>query len=97
MRKLLEKNNWSQVLGMPCQRSYDEQQNPFWRDYMQLYYRFGIRRNSENCKLYYNSESMDSRTEHGKLEKLLSQEREKLDFLKLFFKNKLSVPNSMEE
>lgn len=87
MRKLLEKNNWSQVLGDTLLRSYDAQRTLSEKDYMQLYYRFAYPEKFwKIVNFYYNSgKAWIPGRNMEKLEKLLSQEQEKLDFLEAVF------------
>lgn len=88
MRKLLEKNNWSQVLGDTLLRSYDAERTLSEKDYMQLYYRFAYPEKFwKIVNFYYNSgKAWIPGRNMEKLEKLLSQEREKLDFLEAVFR-----------
>lgn len=87
MRKLLEKNNWSQGLGDVLLRSYDEIRTLSERDYMQLYYRFAYPEKFwKIVNFYYNSgKAWIPGRNMEKLEKLLSQEKERLDFLEMVF------------
>ncbi len=88
MRKLLEKNNWSQSLGDILLRSYDEEKGLTEKDYMQLYYRFAYPEKFwKIVNFYYNSgKAWIPGRNMEKLEKLLMQEKEKKDFLETIFR-----------
>ena len=88
MRKLLEKNNWSQSLGDILLRSYDEEKGLTEKDYMQLYYRFAYpEKFGKIVNFYYNSgKAWIPGRNMEKLEKLLMQEKEKKDFLETIFR-----------
>ena len=83
LRKLLEKNNWSQTLGDMLLES-DTRERPLTdRDYSQLYYRFAYPEKFwKIVNFYYNTGKAwipDRNME--KIEKLFAQEREKQLFL----------------
>ncbi|MBD5459062.1 MAG: CotS family spore coat protein [Lachnospiraceae bacterium] len=88
MRKLLEKNNWSQTLGDILIRSYDEERTLSEEDYMQLYYRFAYPEKFwKIVNFYYNSgKAWIPGRNMEKLEKLFAQEKEKQDFLETIFR-----------
>ena len=88
MRKLLEKNNWSQTLGDILIRSYDEEKTLSEEDYMQLYYRFAYPEKFwKIVNFYYNSgKAWIPGRNMEKLEKLFAQDKEKQDFLEAIFR-----------
>ena len=88
MRKLLEKNNWSQTLGDTLLNSYDAERTLSEADYMQLYYRFAYPEKFwKIVNFYYNSgKAWIPNRNMEKLEKLLAQEKEKLNFLEAVFR-----------
>ena len=83
LRKLLEKNNWSQTLGDMLLESYNRERPLTDRDYSQLYYRFAYpEKFLKIVNFYYNTGKAwipDRNME--KIEKLFAQEREKQLFL----------------
>ena len=83
LRKLLEKNNWSQTLGDMLLESYNRERPLTDRDYSQLYYRFAYPEKFwKIVNFYYNTGKAwipDRNME--KIEKLFAQEREKQLFL----------------
>ena len=83
LRKLLEKNNWSQTLGDMLLESYNRERSLTDRDYSQLYYRFAYPEKFwKIVNFYYNTGKAwipDRNME--KIEKLFAQEREKQLFL----------------
>lgn len=87
MRKLLEKNNWSQTLGDTLLNAYDAERSLSEKDYMQLYYRFAYPEKFwKIVNFYYNSgKAWIPGRNMEKLEKLLLQEQEKQDFLEAIF------------
>lgn len=88
LRKLLEKNNWSQALGDMLLESYNREKPLTDRDYRQLYYRFAYPEKFwKIVNFYYNTGKAwipDRNME--KIEKLFAQEREKQLFLENIFK-----------
>ena len=90
MRKLLEKSNWSQTLGDTLLNAYDSERTLSGKDYMHLYYRFAYPEKFwKIVNFYYNSgKAWIPNRNMEKLEKLLAQEKEKIDFLKTVFKRK---------
>lgn len=88
MRKLLEKNNWSQTLGDLLLKSYNRKRNLTDQDYKQLYYRLAYPEKFwKIVNFYYNSgKAWIPGRNMEKIEKLFSQEREKQLFLKSIFK-----------
>lgn len=90
MRKLLEKNSWSQTLGDILIRSYDEERILSEEDYMQLYYRFAYPEKFwKIVNFYYNSgKAWIPGRNMEKLEKLFAQDKEKQDFLEAIFQKK---------
>ena len=88
MRKLLEKNNWSQTLGDILICSYDEEKTLSEEDYMQLYYRFAYPEKFwKIVNFYYNSgKAWIPGRNMEKLEKLFAQDKEKQDFLEAIFR-----------
>ncbi len=88
LRKLLEKNNWSQTLGDMLLESYNREKPLTDRDYRQLYYRFAYPEKFwKIVNFYYNTGKAwipDRNME--KIEKLFAQEREKQLFLESIFK-----------
>lgn len=89
MRKLLEKNNWSQTLADTLLASYDGERTLSKKDYMQLYYRFAYPEKFwKIVNFYYNSgKAWIPGRNMEKLEKLLAQEKAKQDFLKSMWKD----------
>ena len=83
LRKLLEKNNWSQTLGDMLLESYNRERPLTASDYSQLYYRFAYPEKFwKIVNFYYNTGKAwipDRNME--KIEKLFAQEREKQLFL----------------
>ena len=83
LRKLLEKNNWSQTLGDMLLESYNKERPLTDKDYSQLYYRFAYPEKFwKIVNFYYNTGKAwipDRNME--KIEKLFAQEREKQLFL----------------
>ena len=88
MRKLLEKNNWSQTLGDTLLCAYNEEKTLSENDYMQLYYRFAYPEKFwKIVNFYYNSgKAWIPGRNMEKLEKLLAQEKMKQEFLETIFK-----------
>lgn len=87
MRKLLEKNNWSQTLGDMLLSGYNEVRPLSDRDYRQLYFRFAYPEKFwKIVNFYYNSgKAWIPGRNMEKIEKLFAQEREKQLFLKSMF------------
>ena len=87
MRKLLEKNNWSQTLGDMLLSGYNEVRPLSDRDYRQLYFRFAYPEKFwKIVNFYYNSgKAWIPGRNMEKIEKLFAQEREKQLFLKNAF------------
>lgn len=88
MRKLLEKNNWSQTLGDSLLHAYDEERTISEEDYMHLYYRFAYPEKFwKIVNFYYNSgKAWIPGRNMEKFEKLLMQEKAKQEFLESIFK-----------
>ena len=88
LRKLLEKNNWSQTLGDMLLESYNRERPLTASDYSQLYYRFAYPEKFwKIVNFYYNTGKAwipDRNME--KIEKLFAQEREKQLFLESILK-----------
>lgn len=87
MRKLLEKNNWSQMLGDMLLTGYNGVRPLNERDYRQLYFRFAYPEKFwKIVNFYYNSgKAWIPGRNMEKIEKLFAQEREKQLFLKSVF------------
>ena len=87
MRKLLEKNNWSQTLGDALLSAYNEKRTLSKDDYMQLYYRFAYPEKFwKIVNFYYNSgKAWIPGRNMEKLERLFAQEKEKQNFLEAVF------------
>ncbi|MCX4339133.1 MAG: CotS family spore coat protein [Lachnospiraceae bacterium] len=87
MRKLLEKNNWSQALGDLLLTGYNGVRPLNEGDYRQLYLRFAYPEKFwKIVNFYYNSgKAWIPGRNMEKLEKLFAQEREKKLFLKSLF------------
>ena len=87
MRKLMEKNSWSQTLGDALLQAYDEVRTLSKDDYMQLYYRFAYPEKFwKIVNFYYNSgKAWIPGRNMEKLERLLAQEKEKQNFLETVF------------
>ncbi|MDE7132250.1 MAG: CotS family spore coat protein [Lachnospiraceae bacterium] len=88
LRKILEKNNWSQTLGDMLLESYNRERNLTKRDYKQLYYRLAYPEKFwKIVNFYYNSgKAWIPMRNMEKIEKLFAQEREKQLFLESIFK-----------
>ena len=88
LRKLLEKNNWSQTLGNLLLESYNGVRNLTDRDYRQLYYRLAYPEKFwKIVNFYYNTgKAWIPGRNMEKIEKLFAQEREKQLFLEYTFK-----------
>ena len=88
LRKLLEKNNWSQTLGDMLLESYNKEKGLTDRDYKQLYYRLAYPEKFwKIVNFYYNSgKAWIPGRNMEKIEKLFAQEREKQLFLESIFK-----------
>lgn len=87
MRKLMEKNNWSQTLGDALISEYNGVRPLTDGDSRQLYYRFAYPEKFwKIVNFYYNSgKAWIPGRNMEKLEKLFAQEREKQLFLKSVF------------
>lgn len=87
MRKLLEKNNWSQTLGDMLLESYNKERSLTDRDYKQLYYRLAYPEKFwKIVNFYYNTgKAWIPGRNMEKIEKLFAQEREKQLFLESIF------------
>ncbi len=87
MRKLLEKNNWSQSLGDMLLSSYNDVRPLDERDRRQLYFRFAYPEKFwKIVNFYYNNgKAWIPGRNMEKMEKLFAQEREKQLFLKSAF------------
>lgn len=83
MRKLLEKNNWSQTLGDTLLETYNKERILSEKDYIQLRYRFAYPEKFwKIVNFYYNSgKAWIPGRNMEKIEKLFAQEREKQLFL----------------
>ena len=88
LRKLLEKNNWSQTLGDLLLESYNREKPLTDRDYKQIYYRFSYPEKFwKIVNFYYNTgKAWIPERNMEKIEKLFAQEREKQLFLESIFK-----------
>ncbi len=87
MRKLLEKNNWSQKMGDDLLNEYSKERTLTENDYIMLYYRFAYPEKFwKIVNFYYNSgKAWIPGRNMEKLEKLLAQEKEKAEFLETVF------------
>ena len=87
LRKLLEKNNWTQTLGDMLLESYNKERNLTDRDYKQLYYRLAYPEKFwKIVNFYYNTgKAWIPGRNMEKIEKLFAQEREKQLFLESIF------------
>lgn len=88
MRKLLEKNNWSQTMGDMLLDAYDRELTLTYEDYRQLYYRFAYPEKFwKIVNFYYNSgKAWIPGRNMEKMEKLFAQEREKQLFMESIFR-----------
>ena len=88
LRKLLEKNNWSQTLGDMLLESYNKERELTDHDYKQLYYRLAYPEKFwKIVNFYYNTgKAWIPGRNMEKIEKLFAQEREKQLFLESIFK-----------
>lgn len=88
LRKLLEKNNWSQTLGNLLIESYNKVKSLTDSDYRQLYYRLAYPEKFwKIVNFYYNTgKAWIPGRNMEKIEKLFAQEREKQLFLESIFK-----------
>ncbi len=86
LRKLLEKNAWSQELGVLLLEAYQEERTLSPEDYKQLYYRLSYPEKFwKIVNFYYNSgKAWIPGRNMDKLEKLLAQEPEKVAFLEKY-------------
>ena len=91
LRKLLEKNNWSQTLGNFLLESYNKEKGLTDRDYRQLYYRLAYPEKFwKIVNFYYNTgKAWIPGRNREKIEKLFAQEREKQLFLETIFKTNI--------
>ena len=89
LRKLLEKNNWSQTLGDTLLESYNKIKSLTDRDYKQLYYRLAYPEKFwKIVNFYYNTgKAWIPGRNMEKMEKLFAQERDKQLFLESIFKS----------
>ncbi len=87
MRKLLEKNNWSQTIGDTLLEAYDKERTLSKQEYKQLHYRFAYPEKFwKIVNFYYNSgKAWIPGRNMEKIEKLFAQEREKQLFLESIF------------
>ncbi len=87
MRKLMEKNNWSQTIGHTLLETYDKERTLTKQDYEQLHYRFAYPEKFwKIVNFYYNSgKAWIPGRNMEKIEKLFAQEREKQLFLENIF------------
>lgn len=88
LRKLLEKNNWSQTLGDMLLESYNSVRSLTKQDYKQLYYRLAYPEKFwKIVNFYYNTgKAWIPGRNMEKIEKLFAQERDKQLFLESIFK-----------
>ena len=88
LRKLLEKNNWSQTLGNTLLESYNRIRSLTDRDYKQLYYRLAYPEKFwKIVNFYYNTgKAWIPGRNMEKIEKVFAQERDKQLFLESIFK-----------
>ena len=88
LRKLLEKNNWSQTLGDMLLESYNSVRNLTKQDFKQLYYRLAYPEKFwKIVNFYYNTgKAWIPGRNMEKIEKLFAQERDKQLFLESIFK-----------
>lgn len=88
LRKLLEKNNWSQTMGDVLLNTYSKEQPLSAEDYRQLYYRFAYPEKFwKIVNFYYNSgKAWIPGRNMEKIEKLFAQEREKQLFMEGIFR-----------
>ena len=88
LRKLLEKNNWSQTLGDMLLESYNSVRSLTKQDYRQLYYRLAYPEKFwKIVNFYYNTgKAWIPGRNMEKIEKLFAQERDKQLFLESIFK-----------
>ncbi len=91
LRKLLEKNNWSQTLGNFLLESYNKEKGLTDGDYRQLYYRLAYPEKFwKIVNFYYNTgKAWIPGRNMEKIEKLFAQEREKQLFLETIFKTNM--------
>ena len=88
MRKLLEKSNWSLQLGDLLLKSYGAVRPLSARSYVGLFYRLSYPEKFwKIANFYFNSgKAWIPERNLDKLEKLLSQEKEKQEFLNVIFR-----------
>lgn len=88
MRKLLEKSSWSVTLGLELIRVYEEEMPISAYSKIDLYYRLAYPEKFwKIVNFYYNSgKAWIPERNHEKLEKLMSQEKEKQHFLDVIFR-----------
>lgn len=87
MRKLLEKNNWSVIMGENLLKAYERNRLLTDCDYRQLYYRLAYPEKFwKIVNFYYNSgKAWIPGRNMEKIEKLILQEKEKQIFLETLF------------
>lgn len=86
MRKLLEKSSWSRSTGFDLLEAYESGHRLEKEDYIQLYYRLAYPEKFwKIVNFYYNSgKAWIPGKNLEKLEKITMQEKEKIEFLKLY-------------
>lgn len=86
MRKLLEKSGWSRSTGFDLLEAYESGHRLEKEDYIQLYYRLAYPEKFwKIVNFYYNSgKAWIPGKNLEKLEKITTQEKEKIEFLKLY-------------
>lgn len=89
MRKLLEKSNWSVAFGMDLLRVYEEERPISARSRIDLYYRLAYPEKFwKIVNFYFNSgKSWIPGKNQEKLDRLISQEKEKQQFLNQVFRD----------
>ncbi len=89
LRKLLEKSNWSLSLGFALLEAYEKEQPLSARERIDLYYRLAYPEKFwKIVNFYYNSgKAWIPGRNQEKLDRLISQEKEKQSFLKEVFQS----------
>ena len=86
MRKLLEKSDWSSLVGLELLNAYERENELEKEDYIQLYYRLAYPEKFwKIVNFYYNSgKAWIPGKNLEKLVKVHRQEKEKNEFLRIF-------------
>jgi hypothetical protein len=99
LRKLLEKSNWSLSLGFALLEAYEKEQPLSARERIDLYYRLAYPEKFwKIVNFYYNSgKAWIPGRNQEKLDRLISQEKEKQSFLKEAFQSVEAADKTAKE